>query len=472
MRSLYESFRSLFSTSPISNKTTDLVDALQLILDSVPDAALYYVAADLQENLKNDNVGANGMSARQVLCMAIIMQFLGLSYRDLHLRVEDSVCLRRFAGYEFTLVPQKSALQYNISALRDETWEVINDAIVRYGIKEGIDSPEKVRIDTTNTQTDIHHPTDATLLFDGVRLVDRMCQRAKQYWNVVAFSFHRRTRACKKYSYGIANAKSADKQKKLYLKLIPLAEETLEYGVQACRALQTSAFEKVADQAMASRYAEELQGICELLRQVIEQTKRRVFNGESVPAEEKVVSIFEPHTNILEKGQRETEFGHKICLTMGQKLIFHIEVLDGNPVDTESYVPSVKVMKKKFGKSAATTVATDQGFGSAENAIKAAELGVVTQSFTGRKIAEAGEKHVVKDGPLRRMLDKFRAGAEGMISTAKRAGAGLKRCLWEGYDHFVAYVWSVATAFNVRAIARVLMERMSEARKKEPLARC
>lgn len=472
MRALRSSSQSLFSFSPISYKTTDLAEALQRIADHLSDNIFAYVSADLEEGLAKPEVGQNGMSAEQVLRMALIKQIEGLSYRDLHLRVEDSICLRRFAGYEFTMVPQKSALQANISAIREESWERINDAIVRYGIKLGIDSPEKVRIDTTNTQTDIHHPTDASLLYDGVRVIARICVQAKRRWSAIETPFHNRTRSCKKLSCQISNAKSDTQRRKHYLKLVALAEETLDYGIQTCRMLRALLLAEASDQAFARCCAEELKEVCNLLRRVIDQTKRRVFKGETVPAEEKVVSIFEPHTDILEKGKRETEFGHKVCLSMGRKLIFDLDVLDGNPVDTESYIPAIERMKEKYGKKAATTVATDQGFGSSENAIKAAELGVAVQSFTGRRIAEAGRKYVVDEGPLRRMLDRFRAGAEGMISTAKRAGAGLKRCLWEGYDHFMSYVWSVATAFNVKAIAAVLVEQMVKERKKTRLSRC
>lgn len=471
MRSLRDFSRSLFPTPPISCKTTDLAAALTLIVDQIPDPTLAAIAADLEETLKKPHVGAEGMSARQVLCMALIKQKEGLSYRDLHRLVEDSVCLRKFAGYEFTMVPQKSALQNNISAVRDETWELINHTIVRFGMKQGIDSPEKIRIDTTNTQTDIHHPTDASLLFDGVRVIARSCQKIRQRWSQLVFTFHNRTRASKKLAFLLSNTKCPKKQKKFYAKLVALAEETLEYGMQAWKALQACMFKEATEQGLARRYAEEIKGVCELLRRVIDQTKRRVFNGESVPAEEKVVSIFEPHTDILEKGKRETEFGHKVCLTMGAKLIFDAIVLEGNPVDTDSYIPAVQRMKQNYGKKAACIVATDQGFGSAKNAIEAAELGVTMQSFTGRKIAEEGRAFVVEDGPVRWKLDKFRAGAEGMISTIKRVGAGLTRCLWEGSERFVAYVWSVVTAFNVKAIADVLMERMAQARKKYP-ARC
>lgn len=377
MRSLKDFSLSLFSTPAISCKTTDLAGALQRIVDNVPDSVLNAIAADLEENLKKPEVGSHGMSARQVLCMALIKQMEGHSYRDLPLRVEDSVCLRKFAGYEFNMVPQKSALQANISAIREQTWQLINDAIVRFGMKQQIDSPEKIRIDTTNTQTDIHLPTDASLLYDAVRVIACSCERIRMRWGI-AFEFHNRTRACKKLSFRIGNAKSAEQKTKLYGKLVALAEETLTYGTQAWKALRACVFKKITEQALARRYAEELENVCDLLRRVIDQTDRRVFKGESVPAEEKVVSIFEPHTDILEKGKRQTEFGHKVCLTMGRKL----------------------------------------------------------------------------------------------ISTVKRVGAGLTRCLWEGSEHFAAYVWSVVTAFNVKAIARELMDQMAQSRKKARLARC
>lgn len=198
MRSIRDSGQSLFDFSPISYKTTDMVKALEQIVAAIPDYTLYAINADLQEDTENPDVGANGMSAQQVLRMALIKQMEGLSYRDLHLRVEDSICLRRFAGYEFTIVPRKSALQQNISAIRRETWEMINHAVVKLGIKLGVDDPGKIRIDTTNTQTDIHHPTDASLLNDGIRVLCRLNASAKESWPQLNVTFHDRTRAGKK----------------------------------------------------------------------------------------------------------------------------------------------------------------------------------------------------------------------------------------------------------------------------------
>lgn len=279
MRSLRDFSLSLFPTPSISCKTTDLAAALTLIVDHIPESTLAAIAADLEETLKKPHVGAEGMSARQVLCMALIKQKEGPSYRDLHLLVEDSVCLRKFAGYEFTMVPQKSALQDNISAIRDETWELINHTIVRFGMKQRIDPPEKIRIDTTNTQTDIHHPTDASLLFDGVRIIARSCEEIRQRWNHLEFPFHNRTRACKKLSFQISNVKTTEKQSAPYGKLAALAEETLEYGVQAWKTLRACEFKEAMEQGLARRFAEEFKAICELLRRVIDQTRRRVFNG-------------------------------------------------------------------------------------------------------------------------------------------------------------------------------------------------
>lgn len=452
--------------TPVGQKTVDRVDALERIVDALPARILYLVEADLTERATHPERGRRGMSADRVLRAALVKQMNGVSYENLYFQIDDSNRIRRFVGYEFEAVPSASTLHENISAIRDETWEEVNDALVRFAVREKIEDLGKIRIDTANVEADIHHPTDASLLEDGIRVIARTCKRAKKRWTELVFECHDRTRASKKIAFKIANAKTADKKTKLYRKLVPLAKETLAYARAAVRALRTHAFVKIDEKADAMAVSEILKETCDLLKRVIDQTRRRVFEGESVPADEKVVSIFEPYACILEKGKRDTEFGRKVCLSMGKKLILDMEILEGNPADTEPFADALARLIEKF-RVVPGAVATDQGFGSASNAEAAAKLGVEDVYFSGKRVAKSARDLVVEDGVLGKALGRFRAGAEGLISAAMRAGAKLARCLWKGYEHFCAYAWSAVAATNVKRIAEVLIERVEAARKKE-----
>jgi IS5 family transposase len=390
------------------------------------------------------------MSADQVLRMALIKQMYGFSYRQLQMSVEDSTLLRRFARYEFIWVPSSSALQANIKAIDSDTWEAINTALVKVAVKRGIDSGKKVRIDTTAVQTPIHHPTDSSLLWDGVRVLTRLMEDVRERFPRIAFPFHNRTRVCKQLHVEIAAAKSMEAAVPAYRRMVKLAEEVVGYATGAVQAL------RAADKALLEPglWAGELQHYLELVRKIIDQTKRRVLKGEQVPAEDKIVSLFEEHTDIIEKGGRETEFGHKLCLTIGDSaLILDCQILEGNPADAEIFMDALNCLRGKYHRIPAA-VATDKGFGSAENAQAARALGVEALTFSRRRLAAAAQD-LVASGRTERMLMRFRAGAEAIISAAKR-GVNLARCLWRGWEGYCSYVWSAITAHNLKMIVAAL----------------
>ncbi len=176
----------------------------------------------------------------------------------------------------------------------------------------------------------IHHPTDASLLWDSVRVLNRLLRVAQKRYPEAVAAYHDRTRASKKLARNIDQARRDDERKVLYRRLVRYTEEVAEYARKALvglRALRLASSEAVRRDLLA----EQLSATLDLARRVISQTRRRVFQGQKVPAAEKVVSIFEPHTDIIEKGQRETVFGHKVCLTVGDSpLIFDCQIVDGN----------------------------------------------------------------------------------------------------------------------------------------------
>lgn len=195
-----------------------------------------------------------------------------------------------------------------------------------------------------------------------------------------------------------------------------------------------------------------------LSAQVVDQATRRVLNKESVPVEDKIVSIFEPHTDIIIKKRRETLFGHKICLTTGASgLVLDCVVEGGNPADTTLAHRMMERVKALFGK-APRQAAFDGGFSSQDNVAQIKKLGVRDVAFTkhvGLTVTE-----MVKSEWVMKKLRNFRAGVEGTISFLKRC-FGLDRCTWRGLDGFKSYVHASVVACNLLVLARRLLATAS-----------
>ena len=188
------------------------------------------------------------------------------------------------------------------------------------------------------------------------------------------------------------------------------------------------------------------------IARIIAQTERRVLGGEAVPAGEKLVSLFEPHADIIVKGSRDVAYGHKLNLTMGKSgLILDLVVEDGNPADSERLLPMLERHIALFGEPP-RQLAADGGYASRDNLARAKARGVRDVAFhkkSGLKIED-----MVRSRWVYRRLRNFRAAIEAGISCLKRA-YGLARSTWRGLEHFKAYVWSSVVAYNLALLARL-----------------
>jgi IS5 family transposase len=189
-----------------------------------------------------------------------------------------------------------------------------------------------------------------------------------------------------------------------------------------------------------------------LIERIIAQTERRVLHGEAVPANEKIVSLFEPHADIIVKGGRDVQYGHKLNLTTGRSgLILDLVIEPRNPADSDRLLPMLKRHIAIYGEVPRQTAA-DGGFASRDNLAQAKVLGVRDAAF--HKKAGLRVMDMVKSNWVYRKLRNFRAGIESNISCLKRA-YGLARCLRRGLDPFAAYVWSSAVAYNLALFVRL-----------------
>ena len=402
------------------------------------------VGQDLVRGVKNPQTGARGMSGDQVLRVLVVKQMNGFSYEELHFHLIDSASYRTFCRFGVLEdVPAKSTVAENVKKVRAETLEQINRLLVVRAAKEGAERGRKVRIDSTVTETNIHEPSDSTLLWDSVRVLTRLLEQAKTVAGFTAWTDH--TKRAKRRMLGVQRARNKEKRKPLYRDLLKVSGKVLGYATAARDALAGSCEER------ERRLAYELNGYRLLLERVIDQTERRVLKDETVSAGEKVVSIAEPHTDIIVKDGRETLYGHKIYLTGGASgLVLDCLITGGNPADSTLSTAMLERQKEIYGRPP-RQAALDGGFTSKQNLREAKELGVQDVCFSKKRGLKVPD--MVRSTWVYRKLRDFRAGIEGMISFLKRA-FGLDRCTWRGELSFKSYVWSGVLAANLLTLAR------------------
>jgi len=428
------------------------LEGISNILDDNP-IIYQWVLQDLSEKVTHPGTGAQGMSAEQVIRAAIIKQMEGYSYGELAFHLLDSVCYRGFCRIGIADKGfQKSALCNNIKAISAETWEAVNRILVAYGQDTGIEKGKQSRIDCTVVCSNIHKPTDSSLLWDCVRVLTRMLARINGRFTELPMSFSDHTKRAKRRMLGVMNAKDKKSRKKQYQDLLTVTKKTLNYAQNAVSLLETIPSEDPMVVLAALDEAERFKDVIGLTHQVIDQTTRRMIHGESVPASEKIVSIFEPHTDIIVKDRRETFYGHKVCLSGGgSNLITDCLILDGNPADTELTEQMLDRHREIYGYYP-PKVALDGGFASKTNLESAKEKeGIKDVCFAKKRGLE--EEEMCRSSWVYKRLRRFRAGIESGISWLKRC-FGFARCTWKSLPSFKSYVWASIVSANLVTLAR------------------
>jgi IS5 family transposase len=406
---------------------------------------LNLVTADLRRHGVKET-GRQGLPAEAVLRCGLLKQHRQLSYQELAFHLEDSASFRAFARLPWSWSPRKSVLHQTISAIRAETWEEINRALLASAAEAKLERGRVVRLDSTVTAALLHEPSDSSLLWDAVRLMTHLLQEAKAWGAGIARAWRDHRRAAKKRARAIEYTRGRPRRVQLYRELIRIARTTLASLRQAAIQLATATDGAVALwQAKVRRHQP-------LIERIIAQTERRVLAGEPVPAGDKLVSLFEPHADIIVKGSREVGYGHKLNLTTGRSgLILDVVIEAGNPADAERFLPMLERHIALYG-APPRQLAADGGYASRDNLSRAKARGVRDVAFHKKRGLRIED--MVKSRWVYCKLRNFRAGIEADISCLKRA-YGLARCTWRGLGHFKAYVWSSVVAYNLALLARL-----------------
>ena len=443
IKTIWNKVTNIFTKNEIGQE----LEGMSQWLDSRPEV-LEWVAEDLgTKELKA--TGRHGMSVETVLRAAILKQAWQVSYKKLSFHMEDSISCRAFVRLDSDLTPKKSALQMGISAIRDKTWERINVCMLKDVSSEKIENGKKVRVDSTPTESNIHHLRSRALLYDSIRVMGRLLENCQSTWGFN--KYHTHSKQAKELARKVLYAKKASEKEVHYKKLVVLAKDNLKSLNHAGLYLA----KRHINGPDYNAWCAQLVNYRPLIEGVISQTSIRVFNGEKVPVSEKVISLFEPHTDIIVKDSRDVYFGHKLNLASGKSgMILDIVIEQGNPADSERFLPLIENHIGTYG-CPPRQIAADGSYASKDNLEKAKDEGIKDVVFHKKRGLET--KDMAKSDWVYNQLKNFRAGIEGNISCLKRV-YGLRRFLFQGLPHFKAYIWSAVVTYNLTLFTRLRME--------------
>jgi transposase, IS5 family len=446
-----------------------LLGAISGFLDDQRDV-IERIRRDLVRGLKRPGSGRNGLTATQVLRSLVLMRLKNWDYRELRERIADGLTLRQFTDFYCAPVPKHDAFQRGFVRLSPQTLKAVNDLVVRAAVELGLENGARLRVDTTVVQTNIHHPTDNTLLWDAVRVVTRLVRRLAKALELRRIEgFCDRTRAARRRMYEIQRMTTRqrhEQQTGTYRVLIGIAEEVVGSARVALEKTGKMRRKDIFANMAIEELRRQIEHFCGLGDRVIDQARRRVLDGEQVPTGEKIYSIFEPHTDLIKRGKVCTpiEFGHKVFLAeSAQGLITQYEVLKGNPPDESHVASSLKRHRQAFG-SAPELYGSDRGFFSEQNLTSCKHAGVKVVCIPQRGGKKTARRQAYESSAVFKQGQRFRAGIEGRISVLFR-GRGMKRCLAEGCDRFELWVGAAVLANNLMRIAALLITRSSCRRK-------
>ena len=317
---------------------------LQAISDFIDDheEIVEQVRCDLARGLRKPASGRPGLTPQQVLRSFVLRRVKNWDYRELRERIADGMTLRQFTDFHCQPVPKHQAFHRDFNRLTPDTLKAINDVVVQAAVDLGLEDGSKLRVDTAVVESDIHHPTDNTLLWDVVRVITRSVCYLAAALNLRRFKgFCDRRRAARRRMQEIqrmTTRQRQEQQREAYRSLIGIAEEVVESAQAVLENTGTANGKRMLVDLPVAKIREEIAHYCNLGSRVIDQARRRVLDGEQVANAEKIYSIFEPHTDLIKRGKVRTpvEFGHKVFLAeSAHGLITQYEVLNGNPCDCE-----------------------------------------------------------------------------------------------------------------------------------------
>lgn len=416
---------------------------IDTILEKHPDI-LFLMAKDVKGNSPQSKFGRRDVpSVEQIVRAAIYKEMKGLDYRELEFAQSDSRICSTFIKLDGRKPYCFQMFQNYISRIKPKTLQQVLYRINQVAIGEGYEDVQRVCQDTTVVQTNIHYPTNNSLVMDCIRESHRLMGRLQE--EIQDLSFIDYTIGAKKTYFKLNVTRKNEARYELFCKQMILFTKVIN---------QTSnAIKKKSGSLKAAIIQTQMSSLLDLMRQVYDMAYDLQIDGKQVPNEKKLFSIYELHTDIICKGQREVEFGHKVSLATGSSnLILDCQIEKGNPSDKSLYQGVVSRVIEAYG-TVPRDSATDGGYASLANLNFAKEKKIKNIVFN--KVVGSLQNQVSSKN-METRLKRWRSSVEAIISNLKR-GFNLERCNWKGWVHFQAKVlWSVL-AYNIRVLTAHVM---------------
>jgi IS5 family transposase len=407
--------------------------------------------------------GRKGTPAEVVLRLLLLKHMRNWSYAVLEREVRANLVYRQFTRVGAHKVPDAKTLGKLGLALGPEIIEQLHQRVVAIAQEKGIVAGRKLRVDTTVVETNIHYPTDSTLLGDGVRVLTRAMRRIAQLCAAAGAKLRDRTRSVTYRLLEIGRASRSlgepgqQRLQRAYRRLLQASARVVgqakRFAQEVAEGVKRAA--SARDQAAVEASRRYLETMIPRVRQVMRQTRSRIVQGNAHAAG-KLVSLFEPHTEVIRKGKagKPTEFGKLVKIQEAeQQIITHYQVYEQRPSDAQLLIPALHAHQSQLGCTP-RLVTADAGFFSADNDSAAHALGVKRVAIPNRSTKSAQRKKLQKQRWFRN-AQRWRTGSEGRISVLKRRH-GMDRCRYKGQRGMQRWVGLGVISDNLINIGRAL----------------
>lgn len=458
-----------FADGWIADEVQDLWEPWMRHADEIleDETLLNLVQQELSKRIKKSKTrGRRGTTAEVALRLLVLKHMRDWSYAALHREVRANLIYREFTRIGSGAVPDDKTIGRLARQLGPEPIAQIHQRLVSIAQQKKVVTGRKMRVDTTVVETNIHYPTDSSLLGDGVRVLTRTMKKITGIVGQAGARLRDRTRSVGRRLREIGRAsrsRGGQKQEKLKRSYSKLLDATSRVVSQARRFSEeivagVKASTDQSQQAALERLKTGFDTIVPRVRQVMGQTRERIFRGVTDSAD-KIVSIFEPTTEIIRKGKagKPTEFGKLVKIQEAEgQIITSYEVYGKRPSDSDLLVPAIEEHRRRLGRLP-NTVTADAGFYSARNEAMAEQMGVAYVAVPNRSTKSEQRKQRQKKRWFRK-AQKWRTGCEGRISVVKRRH-GLGRSRYPGEAGMKRWVGLGVIADTLINIGRVLATR-------------
>jgi len=441
----------------------DLLDPVDALLDD-PDLVDLVRQCLANRSPGSNRTGRTGMGPDRLLRCCVMKHLKGWSFRDLERELRSNLVYRRFTHFDADTTPDFTVFSRSFALLSPAVTAEIHQRVVSLACEHGVAQGQKIRTDTTVVESNVHYPTDSSILGDGIRVLSRSLQRIADECKSGAVEVVDHARAVKHRLLEISRAAKSlteanqQRMRDSYQKLMGLTRSVVQQASEVVQRWGKGRLKVVGTVLGVATQIGQLRRFLPLVENVIRQTKERVVKGNS-QVEDKVLSLFEPHTEVIRKGKahKPNEFGRLVRIDEVENgIVSGYQVLTGNPADTTSWMPALEQHQASFGRVPEMATA-DRGFFSAKNEREGEDLGVKKVALPARGRLSAKRAEQQKQRWFRRAL-RWRAGIEATISTLKHPFS-MARATYKGGLGFQRYVgWCVITK-NLFSIARYQQRR-------------